>query len=113
MTEHDTGGFRIVDHPYMEAVAERETTRVVVDGQEYFGYVGEPLSMTLLANGIRTSRTTAEDSQARGYFCGAGRCPDCAMMVDGELNVMACTTPVRPGMVVRTQAGLGSWEGAS
>ncbi len=111
MTDQDTGAFRIDDHPYLEPAQKRETTRVVVDGQEYFGYVGEPLSMTLLANGIRTSRTTAERDLARGYFCGVGRCPDCAMTVDGELNVMACTTLVRPGMVVRTQSGLGSWEG--
>ncbi len=111
MTDHDTGAFRIANHPYLEEPASRETTRVVVDGKEYYGYIGEPLAITLLANGIRTSRTTAGTGVARGYFCGVGRCPDCAMMVDGELNVMACTTPVRPGMIVRTQSGLGSWEG--
>lgn len=113
MTDEDTGAFRIAEHPYLDDLPPREVTRVVIDGEEFFGYIGEPLSMTLLANGIRTSRTTAGNELARGYFCGVGRCPDCAMMVDGELNVMACTTLVRPGMVVRTQSGLGSWEGGS
>jgi hypothetical protein len=31
------------------------------------------------------------------------------MTVDGELNVRACVTPVRDGMVVTTQHGLGAW----
>ncbi len=111
MTDHDTGALRIPHHPLLGDAPDRETTKVVVDGKPYHGYVGEPLAMTLLANGIRTARTLPESDAGRGYFCGVGRCPDCAMMVDGELNVMTCTTPLKPGMIVRTQHGLGSWEG--
>lgn len=111
MTDDDTGALRIPHHPLLGDAPDRETTRVVVDGKAYYGYVGEPLAMTLLANGIRSARTMPESGATRGYFCGVGRCPDCAMMVDGELNVMTCTTPLKPGMIVRTQQGLGSWEG--
>lgn len=111
MSEQDTGAFRIHDHPLLGEAPASEVTRVVVDGHEYFGIVGEPVAMTLLANGIRVSRTTAHSGARRGYFCGVGRCPDCAMTVNGELNVMTCTTPLQPGMIVRTQQGLGSWEG--
>lgn len=111
MAEKDTGANRIQSHPLLGDSPRGEVTRVIVDGQELFGFAGEPLAMTLLAHGIRQSRTMPESGAVRGYFCGVGRCPDCAMMVNGELNVMACMTPLEPGMIVRTQQGLGSWEG--
>lgn len=111
MTDKDTGAFRITNHPLLDRAQRAETTRVIVDGHEYHGFVGEPIAMTLLAHGLRTSRSMPESGAARGYFCGVGRCPDCAMTVDGELNVMTCSTPLKPGMIVRTQQGLGLWEG--
>jgi hypothetical protein len=36
-----------------------------------------------------------------------GRCSDCLMIVDDEPNVRVCVTPVREGMNVKTQHGLG------
>ena len=45
----------------------------------------------------------------RGIFCGIGRCTDCVMTVDGQPNVRTCVTPVRAGMKVETQQGLGKW----
>lgn len=110
MAEDKTGANRIKRHPLLGDAPAGETTRVIVDGNEFYGIIGEPIAMTLLANGILTSRTMPHSGAHRGYFCGVGRCPDCAMTVDGELNVMTCTTPLRPGMVVRTQQGLGSWQ---
>ncbi len=112
MTERDTGAFRIPHHTLLGDAPDGETTKVVVDGMPYYGYIGEPLAMTLLANGIRVSRFTPDSGASRGYFCGVGRCPDCAMTVDGELNVMTCKTALKPGMIVRTQQGLGNWEGS-
>jgi predicted molibdopterin-dependent oxidoreductase YjgC len=111
MTEDDIGANRIEGHPLLGDAQVDETTRVIVDGNELYGIVGEPIAMTLLANGVRTSRTMPHSGAPRGYFCGVGRCPDCAMTVDGELNVMTCATPLRPGMIIRTQQGLGSWQG--
>ena len=32
------------------------------------------------------------------------------MVVDGIPNVRTCITPVRDGMKIETQKGLGSWE---
>lgn len=112
MTDKDTGAFRVSSHPMLGERRDADVTRVIVDGREYHGFVGEPIAMTLLAHGIRSARSTAETGTARGYFCGVGRCPDCAMTVDGELNVMTCITPLKPGMIVRTQQGLGTWEEA-
>jgi len=39
----------------------------------------------------------------RGFLCGAGRCPNCLVNVDGVPNVRACTQPVRQAMNVRHQ----------
>lgn len=111
MPRDNIGANRIENHPLLGETSRGETTRVIVDGVEMYGIVGESIAMTLLANGVRTSRTTPDSGAQRGYFCGVGRCPDCAMTVDGELNVMTCQTPLRPGMIVRTQQGLGSWDG--
>ena len=111
MEQGDTGANRIRRHPLLGDAPDHDVIKVVVDGQEYFGCTGEPIAMTLLANGVMTARTMPQSGARRGYFCGVGRCPDCAMTVNGELNVMTCTTPLAPGMIVRTQQGLGSWEG--
>lgn len=111
MARDNIGANRVGRHPLLGDAPVAETTRVIVDGKELYGIVGEPIAMTLLANGIRISRTMPDSGAARGYFCGVGRCPDCAMTVNGDLNVMTCTTPLRPGMIVRTQQGLGSWQG--
>jgi hypothetical protein len=46
-------------------------------------------------------------SEPRGVFCAQGRCSDCAMTVDGIPNVRSCVTPVRAGMRVKTQTGVG------
>lgn len=112
MDEKDTGAYRIRRHPLLGNAPAGEVIKVVVDGHEYYGIAGEPIAMTLLANGLRVFRTMPDTDARRGYFCGVGRCPDCAMMVNGELNVMTCVTPLEPGMIVRTQEGLGSWEGS-
>ncbi len=71
---------------------------------------GEPVAAALLAAGVHTFRHTAKTGQPRGIFCGIGRCNDCKMIVDGVPNTRTCVTPVREGMEVRTQYGLGEEE---
>ena len=39
-----------------------------------------------------------------------GVCQDCLVTVDGRPNVRACVTPVRDGMRVESQRGLGDWR---
>jgi len=106
----DIGPFRIVDHPILGADAPSSIVRAVVDGREIGGREGEPISATLIAHGILSCRTTPGSNAYRGYFCGSGRCGDCVMTVDGELNVRTCVTPLRAGMVIETQSGLGTWR---
>ncbi|MFZ5754732.1 MAG: (2Fe-2S)-binding protein [Bacillota bacterium] len=81
----------------------------MVDGKKIPAKEGEPIAAALLAAGIRKFRVTPKDGNPRGIFCGIGRCTDCIMTVDGQPNVRTCVTPVRNGMVIESQKGLGKW----
>ena len=74
------------------------------------GLEGEPIAIALKANGVMAHRYTAKSHEPRGVFCAIGRCTDCMMIVDGVPNTRTCVTPVRDGMHVKTQDGLGSFE---
>lgn len=100
---------RITDHPILEDLREPDTY-ILCDGKRIPAVSGEPIAAALLASGIRVMRDTPKAGKPRGIFCGIGRCNDCKMTVDGVPNVRTCVTPVREGMVVETQHGLGRWE---
>jgi hypothetical protein len=99
--------FRVTEHPILGPLPDGVNVTITLDGVPIAAREGEPIAAALLANGIRVFRTTSRSGERRGYFCGIGRCPDCAMIVDGEPNVRTCQTPVRDGMRVETQKGLG------
>jgi len=82
----------------------------LVDGTEVRAYEGESIAAALVASGRRFTRWTARTGEPRGYFCGMGVCQDCLVTVDGLPNVRACVTPVRDGMRVESQRGLGDWR---
>ena len=81
--------------------------RFTVDGEPIEAYPGETIATALLAAGRRIARRTARRGAPRGLFCGVGVCHDCRMVVDGEANVRTCLVPVRAGMAVQTQMGVG------
>jgi predicted molibdopterin-dependent oxidoreductase YjgC len=83
---------------------------ILVDGQEVVAHDGESIAAALFAAGRRGTRMTVRGAMPRGYFCGMGVCNDCLMTVDGLPNIRTCATPVRDGMRVETQRGLGVWE---
>ncbi|HET7036342.1 MAG TPA: (2Fe-2S)-binding protein [Thermomicrobiaceae bacterium] len=101
---------RVVRHPVLGDLPEVAMVRITVDGREIAAREGEVVAAALLANGIHVCRTMPHTGQPRGPFCAVGRCPDCAMIVDGRVNVRTCQEPVRAGMRVETQRGLGEWE---
>jgi predicted molibdopterin-dependent oxidoreductase YjgC len=80
---------------------------IMLDGRAIAAYEGESIAAALLAAGQRIARLSARAGEPRGYFCGMGVCHDCLMTVDGVPNVRACMTPVRDGLRVETQRGLG------
>ncbi|MDR1933091.1 MAG: (2Fe-2S)-binding protein [Spirochaetales bacterium] len=100
---------RVVKHPILPDDAAPDCI-IYHDGQPVPAKSGEPIAAALLAAGVRVFRETAKKRNPRGIYCGIGRCTDCVMVVDGEPNVRTCVTPVRQGMEVRTQKGLGEWK---
>jgi hypothetical protein len=93
-----------------DGVPEAESVSFTFDGRACSGHAGEILAAALFANGVRVFRTMPRSGRTRGGFCFAGRCSDCQVMVDGVPNVMACATPLRDGMRVETQHGVGVWS---
>ena len=91
------------------ALERGRAINIRVDGRPVVAYEGESIAAALLAAGERIMRWTARAGEPRGYFCGMGVCQDCLVTVDGLPNVRACMTPVRDGLRVDTQRGLGDW----
>lgn len=105
-----TGAGRIADHPALGSEPAAATVAFSFDGAPVSGREGEPIAAALFAAGIRVLRTMPGSGAPRGGFCLVGRCADCLVVVDGRPNVRACVAPVRAGVRVETQRGLG--EGA-
>lgn len=103
---------RVTRHPILGDDCRKTDAIIVVDGKEVPAITGEPIAAALLAAGIRKFRVTPRFGSPRGLFCGIGRCTDCVMTVDGQPNVRTCVTPVKDGMIVETQQGLGKWADA-
>ena len=100
---------RIKHHPILDDGTRKCNVSIIVDGKKIPAIEGEPIAAALLAAGIRKFRETPKYHKPRGIFCAIGRCTDCVMIVDGIPNVRTCVTPVRDGMIVQTQKGLGEW----
>ncbi len=83
---------------------------VVFDGQSLPAIAGEPLAVTLLANGIDIASRSVKYHRPRGAFCLAGTCAQCWMRVDGIPNRAACTTPVKNGMTADRENAFPSAE---
>lgn len=62
---------------------------------------GDTVASALLAAGERACRTSAPDDR-RGVFCGMGVCHECAILVEGGGERLACLTPVRPTLSARS-----------
>jgi predicted molibdopterin-dependent oxidoreductase YjgC len=103
------GGRRIIHHPVLGDSVAAPAVTITFDGRLIEAREGEPIAAAVLAAGLRVFRTMPRTGEARGGYCFVGRCADCLMIVNGEPNVMACVTPVRDGMRVETQHGLGHW----
>lgn len=99
---------RINEHPILGKYEKGRKVTFFLDGKEMEGFEGEPIAAALRAAGVTTHRHTRKFDKPRGIFCAIGRCTDCVMCVDGELNVRTCITPLKEGMHVETQYGLST-----
>ena len=98
---------RIIQHPILEELDTSDKVTIYYNGQPVEALEGEPVAAALINAGISSFRTTARNHEPRGIFCAIGRCTDCKMIVDGVANTRTCVTPVRDGMRVYKQEGLG------
>ena len=99
---------RIEEHPILGEYKKGKKVKFSFDGKELEGFEGEPIAAALMASGVTTHRHTRKKGTPRGIFCAIGRCTDCVMVVDGEINVRTCITPLKEGMKVQTQYGLAA-----
>lgn len=103
---------RVKNHPILGVQPETKPVLIKFDGELVEALEGEPIAAALLAAGKTVFRYTRKRKEPRGVYCAIGRCTDCMMIVDGVPNVRTCVTPVRAGMKVETQHGLGELKGA-
>jgi predicted molibdopterin-dependent oxidoreductase YjgC len=101
---------RIDVHPVLGKRDCRERVFIEVDGKPVEAELGEPIASALMAAEIFVFHYTRKLGSPRGVFCAIGRCSDCFMVVDGVPNTRTCVTPVRAGMRIETQRGLGEWK---
>ncbi|MFD0828137.1 (2Fe-2S)-binding protein [Neobacillus sp. M.A.Huq-85] len=93
---------RIVNHPVLGKLEDRETVPFLFDGTTYEAYENETIAAALLANGIRTLRVHEESGTPRGIYCNIGHCMECRVKVNGQANVRSCLTVVEKDMVVES-----------
>jgi predicted molibdopterin-dependent oxidoreductase YjgC len=104
---------RITNHPILAQRSKKRKVFIEVDGRRIKAEEDEPIAAALTAAGIFVFHRTKKKSSPRGLFCAIGRCSDCFMIVDGIPNTRTCVTPVREGMKIETQHGLGQWKASS
>lgn len=80
------------------------------DGRPIQAPAGCTVAAALLASGVSAFRTTPVSGAARAPFCMMGACFDCLVEIDGVPNRQSCLIAVAPGMKVRTQQGLRSFD---
>ena len=102
--------YRIYKHPILGDFPKRKKIYFYYNGRKLSAYEGEMIAAALYANGIRVLRKTEKFNEPRGIFCAIGRCTDCVMIVDGIPNIRTCITPVKEGIKVEFQKGLGKWK---
>ena len=101
---------RVDHHVILDFTHVGDELLINVDGNVIKAYECVPFLAAILNAGIKINRYTVKRKEPRGLFCGIGQCTDCAMVVDGKANVRTCITPVKAGMVIKTQDGLAKGE---
>ncbi len=86
-----------------ELIDRNEPVEFQFDGLRVIAHQGDTVASALYAAGVSILSRSFKYHRPRGLLCGAGRCPNCLVNVDGVPNVRACTQRVRQGMNVRHQ----------
>lgn len=91
---------RVEHHPVLGPEEAAEKVIFHFEGQPMTARSGDVIASALLANGVRTLRTTDREGHPRGLYCAIGHCFECQVTVDGRTGVRACITNVKPNMRV-------------
>ena len=102
---------RIKEHPIFGSIEYKKEITIYLGNKPIKAYEGDTIAAALWAAGERVSRYSPKEHKARGLFCAIGYCSDCLMIVDGIPNTRTCVTPVKDGMKIEIQDGLGDWSG--
>ena len=73
------------------------------DGRALDAREGEPLAVSLLANGQATISRSFRFHRPRGLMCSTGSCGWCECEVNGLPSVRSCRVPVRDGLVAGSE----------
>lgn len=96
-------GYRIEEHPVLDFNSEssahqRRIVSFTFNDATLYGYEGEPIIVSLRANGILKLKEGAKQHTPFGAYCMQGRCCSCSMTVNDNPNVMTCVTYLEAGM---------------
>ncbi|MDP3277515.1 MAG: 2Fe-2S iron-sulfur cluster-binding protein [Deltaproteobacteria bacterium] len=106
--QHPEGVLRAV-YDYA-ALDSAQTCGIRYDGRALDARVGEPLALSLLANGIDTLSRSVKFHRPRGPMCLRGNCEGCLTRVDDDPNTMACVARAHDGREIRSQNAFPSAE---
>ena len=86
-----------------EAIDRSTPVEFDFDGRRIRAFQGDTVASALYAQGTRVYSRSFKYHRPRGLLCCSGNCPNCLVTVGDEPNVRACTRPVEPGLLVRSQ----------
>jgi len=81
----------------------RDEIAFMLDGRACSALEGDTVLTALLTQGQRLRESDFSDAPRAG-FCLMGACQDCWVQLESGERLRACTTPLLPGMQVRTGA---------
>ncbi|WP_025027904.1 (2Fe-2S)-binding protein [Caldalkalibacillus mannanilyticus] len=93
---------RILHHPVLGSLSNRQQITFTYNGGSYQAYQGETIASALLASEQRILRYHEESGTPRGFYCNIGHCFECRVSVNGQDGIRACLTLVTEGMVIQS-----------
>ena len=96
--------------PLTDATRPATGLTIEFDGAPVPAHPDDTVASALIAAGELMTSRSAKYRRPRGAYCLLGDCGTCLVRVDGQPNVRACLTAVRPGMRVAAQNSYGDLD---